>query len=84
MAKKNKSVAVDAPIDLNLLSVFLEVARVQSFSEAARTLELRRSSVSRAVAALEASLRVQLFSRTTRRVELTTAGAALAAKVGRS
>ena len=82
MAVKRQSVAEDAPIDLNLLSVFLGVAQAQSFSEAARSLDVRRSSVSRAIATLEESLGVQLFSRTTRKVALTTAGAALAVKVG--
>ena len=82
MATKRKSVAQDAPIDLNLLSTFLAVADAQSFSEAARKLDLRRSSVSRAVASLEDSLGVQLFSRTTRKVALTTAGAALSVKLG--
>lgn len=82
MAGKSRSVASDAPIDLNLLTVFVGVARAQSFSEAARALEVRRSSVSRAIATLEASLGVQLFNRTTRRVELTGTGAALLAKVG--
>ena len=58
------------------------MADAQSFSEAARKLDLRRSSVSRAVASLEEALGVQLFSRTTRKVALTNAGAALSAKVG--
>lgn len=64
-------------MDLNLLSLFMAVAQDASFSAAAVKLEMRRSSVSRGVAALERSLGVQLFSRTTRRVALTTAGAAL-------
>lgn len=42
---------------------------------------LRRSSVSRSIASLERSLGVQLFHRTTRQVNLTTAGKALHAKV---
>lgn len=82
MNRNGKSVAQDAPIDLNLLSMFIGVAEAHSFSDAARSLEVRRSSVSRAIAALETSLGVQLFSRTTRKVALTTAGAALASKVG--
>lgn len=45
-------------------------------SEAARRLALPKSSVSRGISALEASLGVQLFHRTTRQVRLTTAGAA--------
>lgn len=68
-------------MDLNLLTVFARVADVASFSVAAEQLGVRRSSVSRAVAALERSLKVQLFNRTTRRVALTTAGAVLYEKV---
>lgn len=68
-------------MDLNLLPLFLAVAEASSFSVVARQLGLRRSSVSRSIAALERSLGVQLFSRTTRHVALTTAGAALHAKL---
>lgn len=68
-------------MDLNLLSLFTVVAETDSFSAAASKLGLRRSSISRGVAALERSLGVQLFSRTTRHVALTTAGKALYAKV---
>jgi DNA-binding transcriptional LysR family regulator len=68
-------------MDLNLLPLFLAVAEASSFSVVARKLGLRRSSVSRSIAALERSLGVQLFSRTTRHVALTTAGAALHAKL---
>jgi DNA-binding transcriptional LysR family regulator len=68
-------------MDLNLLSMFVLVAETSSFTAAATKLGLRRSSVSRAIAALERSLGVQLFSRTTRQVALTTAGSALYAKV---
>ncbi|HEX8699266.1 MAG TPA: LysR substrate-binding domain-containing protein [Myxococcaceae bacterium] len=68
-------------MDLNLLSLFVTVAEAASFSAAATKLGLRRSSVSRGVASLERALRVQLFSRTTRHVALTTAGTALYAKV---
>lgn len=68
-------------MDLNLLSLFVVVADASSFAGAATKLGLRRSSVSRAIAALERSLNVQLFNRTTRRVSLTTAGTALYARV---
>lgn len=68
-------------MDLNLLSTFVAVAEASSFSTAATKLRLRRSSVSRAIAALERDLDVQLFNRTTRRVALTTAGTALYAKI---
>jgi DNA-binding transcriptional LysR family regulator len=68
-------------MDLNLLSLFVVVAECESFSTAADKLNLRRSSVSRSIAALERSLGVQLFARTTRHVALTTAGKALYGKV---
>ncbi|HEY5958695.1 MAG TPA: LysR family transcriptional regulator [Polyangiaceae bacterium] len=61
-------------MDLNLLPIFVAVAETKSFTEAARKLELPRSTVSRAVATLEDSLRVQLLRRTTRQVALTSAG----------
>ena len=76
-----ETVAGCAPMDLNLLALFTTVAEASSFSTAAAKLGVRRSSVSRGIAALERSLGVQLFSRTTRRVALTTAGAALLSKV---
>lgn len=79
-----QSVTLRAPMDLNPLSLFVTVAEASSFSTAAAKLGVRRSSVSRGVAALERALDVQLFSRTTRQVALTTAGAALYAKVAPS
>jgi DNA-binding transcriptional LysR family regulator len=64
-------------MDLNLLTVFEAVARTASFSAAARELGLPKSSVSRAVAALEKELGLQLLFRTTRQVSPTAAGTAL-------
>src|SRR6266540_4219601 len=63
-------------LDLNLLPLFIAVAETASMSAAARKLGLPKSSVSRGIAALEGSLGVQLFHRTTRNVGLTTAGSA--------
>ncbi len=68
-------------MDLNLLPLFVTVAEASSFTVAATKLGVERSSVSRGIAALERSLKVQLFSRTTRHVALTTAGSALYAKL---
>jgi DNA-binding transcriptional LysR family regulator len=56
------------------LSAFVEVARWQSFAQAARLLDRHVSAVSRAVAALENRLGVRLLQRTTRRVTLSDAG----------
>ena len=67
-------------MDLNLLTTFVVVAEVSSFSAAAKKLGVLRSSVSRSIAALEQELRVQLFSRTTRQVAMTQAGRTLYAK----
>src|SRR5215472_18809878 len=56
------------------LIAFVEVARAQSFAQAARHLERHVSAVSRAVASLEERLGVRLLQRTTRRVTLSDAG----------
>jgi DNA-binding transcriptional LysR family regulator len=63
-----------APIDLDLVPVFVEVVRREGFSAAARHLGLPRSTVSRQVARLEEQLGVGLLRRTTRRIALTEAG----------
>jgi DNA-binding transcriptional LysR family regulator len=68
---------MEGTMSLDLLAVFEAVARTKSFSAAARELGLPKSSVSRAVARLEADLRAQLLFRTTRQVSLSPAGTAL-------
>ena len=65
-------------VDLNDIAVFQKVAGFRSFSAAARALGLPKSSVSRAVARLEADLGSRLFQRSTRTVQLTLVGQALA------
>lgn len=69
-------------MDLNLLSLFVEVAKTASFTAAGAKLSLPRSSVSRSIAQLESDLGVQLFNRTTRKVSLSTAGTALYERIG--
>lgn len=54
--------------------MFLEVARRQSFSEAAAVLRLSAPAVTRSIASLEHDLQVKLFNRTTRLVRLTESG----------
>lgn len=54
---------------------------MRSFTGAASKLDLPRSSVSRAIAALEDELDLQLFTRTTRQVALTSSGSHLLSKV---
>ena len=64
------------------LQVFLAVARLRSFSGAARELGVSRSAVSQAVRQLEEQLRVVLLTRTTRSVALTDAGRRLVESAG--
>lgn len=64
------------------LSAFLAVAEAGGFTGAAARLGVSPAAVSQAVKALEARLGTLLFVRTTRRVGLTEAGAALLARVG--
>ncbi len=62
---------------LRLLAVFSEAAKQGSFAAAARELGLSSSAVVKGIARLETTLRVRLFHRTTRRVQLTQEGEAL-------
>lgn len=66
--------------DLRLIRVFLEVARQNSFTAAARKLGMTPASATRAVARLEETLGQQLLLRTTRKVSTTSAGAVVAAR----
>jgi DNA-binding transcriptional LysR family regulator len=64
------------------LQVFLTVARLRSFSSAARELGVSTSAVSQAVKQLEDQLRVVLLTRTTRSVSPTDAGKRLVESAG--
>jgi DNA-binding transcriptional LysR family regulator len=68
---------MSAPIDLNLLRAFVAVHETGRFSAAADQLGVPRSTISRAVAALEEATGTLLFQRTTRTVTCTAAGNAL-------
>ena len=59
---------------LHGMEIFVEVAKTSNFGRAAENLGMPKSTVSRHVAELERSLGLQLFSRTTRKVQLTEAG----------
>jgi DNA-binding transcriptional LysR family regulator len=74
--------SVGLPSRLDDLSVFVAIARGSGVSAASAKLGVPKSSVSRALARLEASLGVELVHRTTRRSRLSTAGEALLERVG--
>lgn len=65
------------------MAVFAAVARLESYTGAARELGISKSAASKAVARLEDRLATRLLQRTTRRVSLTEAGRTLEARVGR-
>ncbi|MEM8869107.1 MAG: LysR family transcriptional regulator [Pseudomonadota bacterium] len=66
--------------DLKPVRVFLEVATLQSFAGAAKSLRMTPASVTRIIANLEEDLGEQLLLRTTRQVSLTSTGALVAAR----
>jgi DNA-binding transcriptional LysR family regulator len=68
-------------MDIQQLRIFVEVVQQGSFAGAARRLDLAPSVVTRSVAALEAELGVRLMQRTTRKLSLTSAGAAYCEQV---
>ena len=67
--------------DYKALKTFLLAAEKRNFAQVARELDLTPAAVTRAIAALEDDLGVQLFVRTTRQVSLTTDGAVFAAQI---
>jgi DNA-binding transcriptional LysR family regulator len=60
---------------LNYMRLFVEVARRKSFRAAAEALDMPNSTLSRNIAELEKIIGLRLLHRTTRKVELTGAGA---------
>ncbi|MGH9123767.1 MAG: LysR family transcriptional regulator [Acidimicrobiales bacterium] len=64
-------------MELRQLEAFVAVAEERNFTRAATRLHLAQSGLSATVRTLEAELRALLFVRSTRRVDLTPAGAAL-------
>lgn len=71
-------------MDLNHVSTFARVVQDGSFTAAARSLGLPKSSVSRSVAQLEEDLGIRLLQRTTRKLHLTDAGATFYERVARA
>src|SRR5215468_10671430 len=71
----------DSLPELEAVRVFAAVAQLRSFRGAAKALDLPRSTVSRRLSTLEASLGIRLLQRTTRQVSLTQAGGIFLAEV---
>jgi DNA-binding transcriptional LysR family regulator len=71
---------MNGTIRLEDMRLFAQVAAAQSFTLAARQLNMPKQTLSRRVAELERALGVQLLQRTTRRLHLTQAGAAYAVR----
>ena len=67
-------------MDISALQAFLAVAETGSFSRAAERIYLTQPAISKRIAALEQGLGAKLFDRIGRRVQLTPAGQALAAR----
>ncbi|RXZ79542.1 LysR family transcriptional regulator [Paenibacillaceae bacterium] len=68
-------------MELQQLKYFVEVANYLHFGRAAESLHASQQTVSHQIAQLEGELGVQLFKRTTRKVELTFAGEAMLEEV---
>lgn len=64
-------------LDLNQMSLFVQVVQAGSFAEASRRLAMPPTTLSRQVAQLEDALQARLLQRTTRKLTLTDAGRTL-------
>lgn len=69
---------------ITTLMAFEAVAKYESFTEGARSLDLTQSAVSRQISALEAQLDCTLFDRNSRNVALTETGKTYAADIGQA
>ncbi len=68
---------------IDAMQAFVRVVEARSFTKAAETLHMSKTSVTQLVQQLEARLRVQLLNRTTRKVNVTADGAAYYERVVR-
>jgi DNA-binding transcriptional LysR family regulator len=62
-------------IQLNDIALYVEVAKRKSFSQAAAALDIPTSTLSRRISDLERDIGMRLLNRSTRRIDLTEAGA---------
>ncbi|SEF28176.1 LysR family transcriptional regulator [Variovorax sp. NFACC27] len=69
-------------LDLNEVAMFVQVARLGSFAEAARHLRMPSATVSRRIQQLETRLGTRLMQRSTRKLTLTSAGQAFHERCG--
>jgi DNA-binding transcriptional LysR family regulator len=60
--------------DLNEVTIFVKVVQAGSFIGASRALDIPKATISRKISQLEATLKVRLLQRTTRKVNLTEVG----------
>jgi len=65
---------MNGTIEVGAVELFVRIAELRSFRAAGDMLGVPRSTVSRRIAALESALGTRLFHRTTREVQLTSAG----------
>lgn len=76
MAAMNQN---DCGVDLQQMRYVIAVAETRNFTRAAERCSVVQSSLSHRIAGLERELGIKLFARSSRRVELTSAGAAFVA-----
>lgn len=65
---------MDNDVDLNAMAVFVRIVETGSFSAAAQSMKMPKTTVSKRLATLEEALGVALITRTTRKLHVTEAG----------